>query len=29
MADIYRGNIIFGADLMEIPLAGPRAAKLM
>jgi ribonuclease Z len=29
MADIYRGNIIFGEDLMEIPIRGPQAAKLM
>ena len=29
MAEIYTGNIIFGEDLMEVPLLGPRAAKLM
>lgn len=29
MAEVYKGNIIFGEDLMEIPLRGPRAAKLM
>jgi ribonuclease Z len=29
MADIYAGNIIFGEDLMEIPLKGPQVAKLM
>ena len=27
MAEIYRGNIFFGEDLMEIPVAGPRPAK--
>jgi hypothetical protein len=29
MAEIFSGNIIFGADLMEVPLEGPQAAKLM
>jgi ribonuclease BN (tRNA processing enzyme) len=29
MAEIYRGNIIFGEDRMEVPLQGPQAAKLM
>jgi ribonuclease BN (tRNA processing enzyme) len=29
MAQIYRGNIIFGEDLMEIPVRGPQAARLM
>ena len=29
MAEIYRGNIIFGEDLMEIPLQTPAAAKLL
>jgi ribonuclease Z len=28
MADIYSGNIFFGHDLMEIPLASPNPAKL-
>ena len=28
MAEIYPGNIVFGADLMEIPVSGPAAAKL-
>ncbi len=28
MAERYRGNIFFGEDLMEIPLGGPRPAKL-
>ena len=29
MSEIYRGNIIFGEDLMKVPLQGPQAAKLM
>ncbi len=29
MADIYSGNIIWGEDLMEIPLEGPKPAKLL
>lgn len=29
MGEIYQGNIVFGEDLMEVPLKGPRAAKLM
>ena len=29
MAGIYKGNLIFGADRMEIPVAGPVAAKLL
>ncbi|MGE0876582.1 MAG: MBL fold metallo-hydrolase [Burkholderiales bacterium] len=29
MAAIYRGNIIFGEDMMEVPLQAPAAAKLM
>ncbi len=29
MAEVYQGNIIFGEDLMEIPVQGPQAAKLM
>ena len=29
MAEIYRGNIVFGEDLMEIPVRGPAAAKLL
>ena len=28
MAEIHPGNIVFGADLMEIPVKGPAAAKL-
>ena len=28
MAEIYTGNLFFGADLMEIPLSGPVPAKL-
>lgn len=28
MADIYRGNIFFGEDLMEIPIGDPRPSKL-
>jgi ribonuclease BN (tRNA processing enzyme) len=28
MAEIYPGNLFFGEDLMEIPVLGPRAAKL-
>jgi ribonuclease Z len=28
MGEIYQGNIVFGEDLMEIPVKGPRAAKL-
>jgi ribonuclease Z len=29
MADVYKGNIIFGEDLMDVPVKGPQAAKLM
>jgi ribonuclease Z len=29
MAEIYKGDIVFGEDLMEIPIKGPQAAKLM
>ena len=29
MAEIYSGNIVFGADLMEVPVKGPEAAKLL
>lgn len=29
MAAIYRGNIIFGADGMEVPVRGPRTAALL
>jgi ribonuclease BN (tRNA processing enzyme) len=29
MATVYKGNIVFGEDLMEIPVKGPRAARLM
>ena len=28
MSRVYDGNIFFGADLMEVPLVGPKAAKL-
>lgn len=28
MSEIYKGNLIFGEDLMEIPVKGPAAAKL-
>ncbi len=28
MADVYKGNIFFGEDLMEIPVDTPHAAKL-
>ena len=28
MAEIYKGNLFFGEDLMEIPLADPQPAKL-
>jgi ribonuclease Z len=28
MAAIYRGNIVFGEDLMEVPVKGPNPAKL-
>jgi ribonuclease BN (tRNA processing enzyme) len=28
MAEIYRGNLFFGEDLMEIPVGNPAAAKL-
>jgi ribonuclease BN (tRNA processing enzyme) len=28
MSEIYAGNIFFGEDLMDIPLTGPRPAKL-
>ncbi len=29
MSKIYKGNLFFGEDLMEIPLAAPTPAKLM
>jgi hypothetical protein len=29
MAEVYKGNLIFGADCMEIPVKGPAAAKLL
>jgi ribonuclease BN (tRNA processing enzyme) len=29
MSKIYRGNLFFGEDLMEIPVAAPTPAKLM
>jgi ribonuclease BN (tRNA processing enzyme) len=28
MAEIYKGNLFFGEDLMEIPVGSPHAAKL-
>jgi ribonuclease BN (tRNA processing enzyme) len=28
MAEIYPGNIVFGADLMEVPVRGPETVKL-
>jgi len=28
MGELYQGNLIFGEDLMEIPVRGPVAAKL-
>jgi ribonuclease BN (tRNA processing enzyme) len=28
IGEIYRGNIYFGEDLMEIPFAPPAASKL-
>ena len=28
VGEIYKGNIFFGEDLMEIPLGGPQAARL-
>jgi ribonuclease Z len=28
MAEIYKGNIFFGEDLMEIPVGGPKSRKL-
>ena len=28
MAEIYKGNLYFGEDLMEIPIDGPRAVRL-
>ena len=29
MADLYKGNIVFGEDRMEIPVKGPEMAKLL
>ena len=29
MASVYKGNLIFGEDGMEVPVDVPRAAKLM
>lgn len=29
MSAVYKGNLFFGEDLMEIPIGGPAAAKLM
>jgi ribonuclease Z len=28
MGEIYAGNLVFGEDLMEVPVSGPRAATL-
>jgi hypothetical protein len=28
MAEIYKGNLFFGEDLMEIPVGDPRAVEL-
>jgi hypothetical protein len=28
MAEIYRGNLFFGEDLMEIPVGAPGPRKL-
>jgi ribonuclease Z len=28
MAEVYKGNLIFGEDCMEIPVKGPERAKL-
>ena len=29
MSEIYKGNLVFGEDCMEIPVKGPAAAKLL
>ena len=29
MAVVYKGNLIFGEDCLEIPIKGPHASKLM
>jgi hypothetical protein len=29
MGAVFKGNLVFGEDLMEIPVRGPAAAKLM
>jgi ribonuclease BN (tRNA processing enzyme) len=29
MGEIYKGNLVFGEDLMEIPVKGPAAARLL
>ena len=29
MAEIYKGNLVFGEDRMEIPVKGPEAVKLL
>jgi ribonuclease Z len=29
MSEIYKGNLVFGEDCMEIPIRGPAAAKLL
>ena len=29
MSEVYKGNLIFGEDLMQVPVAGPAAAKLL
>jgi hypothetical protein len=28
VGEIYKGNIFFGEDLMEVPVQGPKAARL-
>jgi len=29
MSEVYKGNLVFGEDLMQVPVAGPSAAKLL
>ena len=29
MSEVYKGNLIFGEDLMQVPITGPAAAKLL
>jgi hypothetical protein len=29
MSEIYKGNLVFGEDRMEIPVKGPAAARLL